>query len=170
MKELPEKWKESISVPLFKKGHKTGCSNYKGLWRSLTTYKTLTYILLSTLIQYVQEIIVDRQRSFQRKSWINDFLFWIREIRGIKGIKRNSASALSTLKKTCDSIRREVLYIFFEFGIYMKMLRLIHMCRNATYSWTWVGQILYEMFLLGMAWNKEMIYRHCFHLCFTEHN
>jgi hypothetical protein len=29
--ELPEQWKESIVVPVYKKGDKTDCSNYRGL-------------------------------------------------------------------------------------------------------------------------------------------
>jgi hypothetical protein len=34
-----------------------------------------------------------------------------------------------------DSVRREVLYnIFIEFGVTMKLVRLIKMCLNETYS------------------------------------
>ena len=29
--ELLEEWKESITVPIYKKGHKTDCSNYRGV-------------------------------------------------------------------------------------------------------------------------------------------
>ena len=29
--ELPEEWKESITVPICKKGDKTNCSNYWGI-------------------------------------------------------------------------------------------------------------------------------------------
>ena len=29
--KLPEEWKESIIVPIHKKGDKTDCSNYRGL-------------------------------------------------------------------------------------------------------------------------------------------
>jgi len=35
-KELPQKWKQSITVPIYKKGDKTDCSNYREI---STTYK-----------------------------------------------------------------------------------------------------------------------------------
>jgi len=37
--ELPEGWKESIVVPIHKKGDETGCNNYRGISHLLTTYK-----------------------------------------------------------------------------------------------------------------------------------
>ena len=55
--ELPEEWKESIIVPIHKKGHKTDCNNYRGISLLPTTYKILYNILLSRLIPYVKEII-----------------------------------------------------------------------------------------------------------------
>jgi hypothetical protein len=47
--EFPEEWKESIIVPIYKKGHKTDCNNHRGLSLLSTTYKILTNILLSRL-------------------------------------------------------------------------------------------------------------------------
>ena len=44
--ELPEEWKESIIVSVYKKGDKTDCSNYRGISLFPTTYKTLSNILL----------------------------------------------------------------------------------------------------------------------------
>ena len=57
--ELPEEWKESIIVPIYKKGDKTGCNNYRGISLLPTTYKILSNILLSRLIPYAEEVIGD---------------------------------------------------------------------------------------------------------------
>ena len=50
-------------------------------------------------------------------------------------------------KKAYDSVRREILYnIFNEFGIHMKLLRLIKMCPNEECSRVRVGKNLSYMF------------------------
>jgi len=59
--ELPEEWKESIIVPIYKKGDKTDCSNYMGISHLPTTYETLSSILLSSLTPHAEEIIGDHQ-------------------------------------------------------------------------------------------------------------
>jgi hypothetical protein len=38
---LPEQWKESIIVPIHKKGNKTDCSNYRGISLPSTSCKML---------------------------------------------------------------------------------------------------------------------------------
>jgi len=63
-KELPEEWKESITVPIYKKGDKTDCSNYRGISILSTTYKILSNILLSRLTSYVEESTGDHQCGF----------------------------------------------------------------------------------------------------------
>jgi hypothetical protein len=51
------------------------------------------------------------------------------------------------LKKACDSVKREVLYnILLEFGIPKKLVRLIKMCLNETYSKVDVGKHLHDTF------------------------
>ena len=50
-------------------------------------------------------------------------------------------------KEASDSVRKEVLYkILIEFGIPMKLVRLIKMCLNEMYSRVWVGKNLSDMF------------------------
>jgi hypothetical protein len=78
--ELPHQWKESIAVPIHKKGDKTNCSNYRGISLLSSSYKILSNILLSTLIPYADEIIGDHQCSFQRNRSTTDQIFCICQI------------------------------------------------------------------------------------------
>jgi hypothetical protein len=77
--ELPDQWKESI-VPVYKKGDKTDCSNYRGLSLLSTTYKIRSNIRLSRLTRYAEEIIGDHQCGFRRNRSTTDHIFCIRQI------------------------------------------------------------------------------------------
>jgi hypothetical protein len=61
--KLPVQWKESIIVPVHKKGDKTDRNNYHGISLLSTSYKILSNIL-SRLGLYVDEIIGDHQCGF----------------------------------------------------------------------------------------------------------
>ena len=43
---LPEQWKESVIVSIYKKGEEINCSNYRGISLLLTSYKILSNIIL----------------------------------------------------------------------------------------------------------------------------
>ena len=66
------------------------------------------------------------------------------------GVQGSSASEIYIhFKKAYNSVRREDLYnILIEFDIPMKLVRLIKMCLNETYSRVWVGKYLSDMFLI----------------------
>jgi hypothetical protein len=63
--ELPQQWKESVIVPIYKKGDKTDCSNYRGISLLSTAYRILSNILLARLALYVNEVIGDHQYGFR---------------------------------------------------------------------------------------------------------
>ena len=151
--ELPEEWKETIVVPIYKKGDNTNCSNYKDISLLPTTYKILSNILLSRLTPYAEEIIGDHQCGFRRNRSANGHIFCIRQIlEKKKGMQGNSASSVYRLQETYNSVRREVLYnILIDCCIPMKLIRLIKLCLIETYSRVRVGKNLSDMFLLGMV-------------------
>jgi hypothetical protein len=45
--ELPQQWKESIIVPIYKNGDKTDCNNNRAISLLSTAYKILSNILLA---------------------------------------------------------------------------------------------------------------------------
>ena len=77
---MPEEWKESIIVPIYKKGGNTDCSNYTAMALLPTTCKILSNILLSRLTPYAEEIIGDHQCGFRRSRSKTDHIFFIRQI------------------------------------------------------------------------------------------
>jgi hypothetical protein len=108
---LPEEWKESIIVPIYKKGDKTDCNKCGGISLFSTTYKILSNILLSRLIPYGEEVIGDYQCGFRRKRLTTDHIFSIRQILDKRWEYNEEGHQLFIdFKKSYDSVRREVLY------------------------------------------------------------
>ena len=148
---MPEEWKESIIVPIHKKGDKTDCNNYRGISLLPTTYKILSNIPLSRLTPYAEEIIGDHQCGFRRNRLRTDHLFCFHPMLKKKWEYNEAVHQLFIdFKKAYDSVRREVLCnILKEFGIPKKLIRLIKMCLTETCSTVWVGKNLSDMFPVG---------------------
>ncbi|KAJ4429975.1 hypothetical protein ANN_22179 [Periplaneta americana] len=107
---VPKQWKESIIVPIFKKGDKTNCSNFRGISLLLTSYKILSNIFLRRLTPYVDEIIGDHQCGFRRNRSTIDQIFCIRQILEKKWEYKGTVHQLFIdFKKAYDSVKREVL-------------------------------------------------------------
>ena len=79
MKKWTEEWKESIKVPIPKKGDKTDFNNYRGISHLPTTYFIFSKIPLSRSIPYAKEIIGDHQCGFRRNRPTIDRIFCIRQ-------------------------------------------------------------------------------------------
>jgi hypothetical protein len=110
-------------------GDETDRNNYRGISLLSTSYTILSNILLSRLNPYIDEIIGDHQCRFRRNRSTIDQIFCIRKILQKKWEYNETVHQLFIdFKKAYDSVRREVLYnILIEFGIPMKLVRLIKM-------------------------------------------
>jgi len=134
--ELPQQWKKSVIVPIFKRDGKTDYSIYWGMSLLLTTYKILSIIPLSRLTPYVEEITGNRLFRFRRNRSMTDHIFCICKILEKKWECNETVHRLCIdLKKAYDSVRREVLHnILIEFGFPMLLVGLIKMCLEETCS------------------------------------
>jgi hypothetical protein len=110
--ELPEDWKESMVVPVYKKGDKTDCSNYRGISLLLTMHKILSKILLSRLTPYAEEIIRDHQCGFRRSRSTTAHILFIRNILEKKWEYNEVVhQPFIDFKKGSDPVRMDVLYV-----------------------------------------------------------
>jgi hypothetical protein len=99
-----------------------------------TSYKILSNILLSKLGLYIGEIIGDHQCGFQHNRSTTEQIFCIRQILEKKWEYNETVHQLFIdFKKAYDSVP-------------MKLVRLIKMCLNETYSKVRIGKHLSDSF------------------------
>jgi len=105
-------------------------------------YKILSNILLSGLTPYAEEITGDHHCGFCCNRSTTVHIFCIRQIFEKKWEYNEAVHQLFIdFKIAYDSVRRGVLYnVLIEFGIAMKLLRLLKMCLNKAYDIVFVGK------------------------------
>jgi hypothetical protein len=110
--ELPQQWKESITVPIYKKGDNTDCNNYRGISILSTAYNILSNILLARLTPHVNEIIGDHQCGLRRNRSTIDQIFYIRQRLEKKWEYNGTVKQLFVdFKKAYDSVMRKFFTI-----------------------------------------------------------
>jgi hypothetical protein len=106
----------------------------------------------------------DHQCGFQHNRSTTDQIFFIRQILEKKWEYNETVHQLFVdFKKAYDSVTREVLYNnLVEFGIFMKLVRLIKMCLNETYGKVCIRKHLSDNFPIQNGLKQgDMLYRHC---------
>jgi hypothetical protein len=78
--ELPDQWKGSIILPVYKTDNKTNCNNYGGILLLSTSYEMLSNILLSRFGPYIDEIGGDHLCGFRSNRSTTDQIFSIRQL------------------------------------------------------------------------------------------
>jgi len=108
----------------------------------------LSNIPLSRLTPYAEQIIGDHKCGFQCNRSTTDHIFFFCHIFEKKWEYNKAAYQLFIdFEKVYDSVTREVSHnILSESGIPMKLVGLIKMCLNETYSRVWARKHLCEMF------------------------
>jgi len=120
--KMPDDWKVGLIVPLFKKGDKMNCENYRGITLLNVAYKILPRIILERLKEYSKEILGVYQCGFrpQRRT---DQIFVVRQI--LEQFYAHDIDLhihLIDFKKAFDSInQKKLLESLVSFGIPRKI-------------------------------------------------
>jgi len=62
---ITEEWKETIIVPIHKRGDRDRCENYRGIALGNTAYKILSNIILGKIKPYIEKVMGDYQNGFR---------------------------------------------------------------------------------------------------------
>lgn len=122
---IPEEWRTSIMILLFKKGEKTDPNNYRGINLLCTTLKLTTKIISNKITSLTQ--ISEEQQGFRTGRSCNDAIFVIRQINE-KSIEYNRPAflCLIDLEKAFDRVQlQDVVHILYNRNIPLKIIKLV---------------------------------------------
>jgi hypothetical protein len=66
---MPDEWNRSITCPIYKKGEKSECCNYRGISLHNTAYKILAIAINNRLTTYA-DLLSQEQNGFGRNRSI----------------------------------------------------------------------------------------------------
>jgi len=75
-----EEWKETIIVPIHKRGDRDRCENYRGMALGNAAYKILSNIILGKIKPYIEKVMGDYQNGFRGGRFVIDNIFALRII------------------------------------------------------------------------------------------
>jgi hypothetical protein len=77
---LLRSWTEEVLCPVYKKGDKLDCPNYRGICLLNVTYKVFAKILYHSLLVHANSAVQHYQAGFQSGKSTTDQLFALRQI------------------------------------------------------------------------------------------
>lgn len=148
--QLPSEWKIGIICPLYKKGDKLECANYRGITLLNTAYKVFANILHQRLQTYAEEIIGEYQAGFRGDRATTDQIFAIRQIlEKCREFNITTHHLFVDFKAAYDSITRSALWrVMEQFGIPRKLIDLAKMTMSSISSRVRIRNQLSEAFTI----------------------
>jgi len=95
---IPEEWKETIIVPIYKRGDRDRCENYRGIVLENAPYKIFVNIILLKIKPYIEKITGDCQNRFREGSSVIGNIF-----------------VLQTINEKIWECNQSVQYLFIDF-------------------------------------------------------
>jgi len=126
---IPEEWKETIIVPIHKKGNRDRCENYRGIALGNAAYKILSNIIWEKIKPYIEKVMGDYKNGFRDGRSVIDNIFALKIINEKLWECNQSVQYLFIdVQKAYDSIHTDSLWkCMKKFKIPTK---LINMCKT----------------------------------------
>jgi len=77
---IPGEWKETIRVPIHKRGDRDRCENYRGIALGNAAYKILMNIILGKIKPYTEKVMGGYQNGFRDGRSVTDNTFALKKI------------------------------------------------------------------------------------------
>ena len=132
---VPQDWKDAELVPLYKKGDRMKCDNYRGVSLLSVPGKVLSLILLEGLKKIIEPQLQEAQCGFREGHGTTDQIWAVRQLVE-KSLEHHSELCLCfiDLSKAYDSVSREALMaVLRKYGVPGHTVSLV----EQMYAGTW---------------------------------
>ena len=125
--QLPEEWKEGVICPIYKKGDKLDCENYRAITVLNAAYKVFSQVIFQRLSPLASRFVGSYQAGFMEGRSTTDQIFTLRQIlQKCREFRVPTHHLFVDFKAAYDSINRQELWkILDENGFPGKLTRLI---------------------------------------------
>ncbi|KAL1447535.1 hypothetical protein WDU94_013872, partial [Cyamophila willieti] len=108
---VPADWRDATVVPIFKKGNKAKCDNYRGISLLSIPGKILSRVLYNRLNPFLEQYLEETQSGFRPSRSTVDMIFSSRQIIE-KTLEQNTQMGVAfvDISKAFDSVNREALF------------------------------------------------------------
>lgn len=133
---IPQDWKDATIVPIFKKGDRRLCNNYRGISLLSIPGKVFTRVLLNRFKDSVDTLLMELQSGFRKGRRTTDHIFNIKLL-SQKSIEfqRPIYACFIDIKKAYDSVNRnKIPNVLGKYCIPQKIVRLIQDLHDGTRS------------------------------------
>ena len=125
--KIPEDWNIGVILPIFKKGDKKKCENYRGITLLSSALKVYERILEKRLRKIIEPQLNAAQSGFRRGGSTQDHIFTIKEIiHKTLSQKKEAYIAFLDLEKAFDSVQQQKIWESLEKRrVHGKLIRTI---------------------------------------------
>ena len=148
---MPERWKEAVIVPIYKKGERALCANYRGIALLDTAYNIITGCIRDRLKVAVEHMLGEYQAGFRNNRSTADQIFTIKQIMA-DSYEHNLPMHILFIdfKHAYDSIKKGKLYeILREFKVPEKLIRLVEMTQRGNKCNVAIDGVITNSFNVG---------------------
>ena len=125
---VPQDWKDASIVPIFKKGSRKDCGNYRGISLLSIAGKILSRVLLNRINKHIAPIVLpESQCGFRSGRGTMDMIFCLRQTQE-KCIEQNMPlyAVFIDFTKAFDTVSRDGLWqVLSKFGCPSKFVNII---------------------------------------------
>ena len=124
---LPEEWMEGIVCPIYKKGDKLDCGNYRAITLLSAAYKVLSQLLCRRLTPIAKDFVGQYQAGFMGARATTDQIFALRQVlQKCREFNVTTHHLFIDFRAAYDTIDREELWtIMHDYGFPDKLTRLV---------------------------------------------